>query len=67
MAVNEWQPIETAPDTRGGLIQLYCPGPGGEGVTCGYRGVESGYWFGWHDDVLQPQPTMWAPLMEPPK
>src|ERR1700722_19955564 len=58
--LNQWRPIETAPDPPTGVILLYCPG---EGVTAGYRAMEPAGWLGWHGDYLI-KPTHWMPLPE---
>lgn len=61
--MTDWQPIETAPEMEAGDYLLLW---NGYRMTVGYC-VDEDYGWWEHYESIQPQPTHWAPLPEPPE
>lgn len=64
-ALNEWQPIETAP-RDGTQIITWDPGTG-IGTTCYRVGPNQNCWVAWETGECIEPPTRWQPPPNPPE
>lgn len=65
IAMNVWQPIETAPNRRGSRVLLFCMTPSDSVVVIGTR-IDDDEWE--HEEGgLVKNITHWMPLPEPPQ